>query len=134
MTHDELRALIPEDDADYLIEKEVQFDAVRANDGVHIIFREFELPAAYAPRSVALRVILPSGYPGANPDMFWTKPWVKLTATQADPDRCSHNQAFAPDAEPWQRWSRHVGNGWRAGVDSLRTYMATVRSELSKGR
>lgn len=33
----------------------------------------------------------------------------------------------------WQRWSRHLHLGWRAGVDYMRTYIAAVRKELKKG-
>lgn len=30
----------------------------------------------------------------------------------------------------WQRWSRHIGNGWRPGIDDLRSYLAYITTCL----
>jgi hypothetical protein len=134
MTPEEARKLLPEADVDFLEEKEITFDLVKIGGELHFIYHSFELPGAYTPNVVDLRITLPSGYPNAELSMFWTKPWVKVAATKADPNACSHPMTFPPDPDTWQRWSRHFPGGWRQGIDGLRTYLAVIRSELSKGQ
>jgi len=122
-------ALLPEIDVEFLEEKGFDCEVVQAAGEVRVIFHDFPFPAQYTPRQASLMVRLPAGYPNANPDMFWTKPDVKLT-NGAFPQNADYHD---PSAEGWQRWSRH-DNSWRAGIDNLRTKMASVRRELEKGR
>jgi hypothetical protein len=91
---------------------------------------DFQLAAAYAPAKADLRIVLPPGYSNSNPDMFWTRPTVKLT-TGALPLRADYFQPFY-DGD-WQRWSRHFGGVWRPGVDGIRNYLASIRRELARG-
>lgn len=122
--------LLPESDRDFLVEKDLDYDVKRVGNDVHVIFRGYELPDAYTPRTVDLRIILPAGYPNANLDMFWTYPEVRL-ANGAEPDRCQVRQSF--DGQDWQRWSRHFEHPWRQGIDDLRTFYTTIGREISRG-
>lgn len=126
-----LDTLIPEGDMDYLREKTFEFELTSHNGEVHLILKAFELGPAYTPNHADLLVILPAGYPNANPDMFWTQPDVTLK-NGSTPVQANVPQDF-PSGR-WQRWSRHFQNGWRPDIDCLRTYIAAVRTELGRGR
>lgn len=123
--------LLPEIDREFLDEKELTYGAAKAAGGaVHLVIRDFDFPAAYAPRKADLLIILPAGYPNSHPDMFWTNPDVK----RADgnwPQASEHHENHGD--RNWQRWSRHYQGQWRAGTDNLRSYLAAVRHEIAKG-
>ena len=122
--------LLPENDRDFLIEKGFDCAVSQIGDQVHVVIHGFELPAAYEPRIVSLRIILPAAYPNADLDMFWTYPTVKL-ASGGQPDRANKLREY--DEQQWQRWSRHFTTPWRQGIDDLRTFLTTIRRELARG-
>ena len=123
-------ALLPRRDQEYLVSKSVDFELAQTPDGIHLTLPRFSFPDAYQPRIAALRIVLPPGYDNANPDMFWTRPNVLLANGQF-PTTADVIQHFADG--PWQRWSRHFAEGWRPGVDGIRTYLASIRRELARG-
>ena len=128
----ELEGLLPEEDAAFLREKDYDVDLPEEGGWLLVVFRGFGLPEVYEPRTVDLLVRLPPGYPDANPDMFWTRPDVRLISGSM-PQRADHHETYA--GASWQRWSRHFARGnWRPGIDSLRTYMAALQRELAQGR
>jgi hypothetical protein len=130
VTNGDPQELLPEIDREFLEDKEYAFDVEKVGGAIHLILRDFPFPAAYAPRTADLLIILPAGYPNANPDMFWTFPDVKLISG-AWPQASEVHQGYGDRS--WQRWSRHFQGTWRAGVDSLRTYLTAVRTEIAKG-
>jgi hypothetical protein len=130
MDLEDAKKLIPEEDVAFLSEKGYSFDILKNGNDVLVTLHKFPLPDVYEPNIVDLRVVLGPGYPNANPDMFWTSPWVKLKTTGADPQNSSEAAAY-PDGQ-WQRWSRHYESGWRPGIDGLRAFLASIRSELNR--
>jgi hypothetical protein len=130
MEIDEIKKILPKPDVDYLISKGYQFDAHRNGDGVHVIIDNYNFPEAYQSRQASLLIILPAGYPNANPDMFWTCPDVKLI-NGAWPKAAEHHETY--NGRSWQRWSRHSTGQWRPGIDDLQTFLASVRKEVDKG-
>ena len=123
---------LPEADREFLDEKGYRYTVENVGGFMHVIIHDFELPPAYTPRTCDLLIRLPPGYPNANPDMFWTRPNVKLAAGNW-PANADHLQDFSGSS--WQRWSRHFPDGrWRAGIDGLDTYLASIRRELAVGR
>lgn len=118
--------LVPEADREFLEEKGYTYDVTQTGPEVRVTIQEFPLPTPYTPRAVQLMLKLPAGYPNANPDMFWTRPDVRLAANGAFP------QAADVHEDGWQRWSRH--STWRPAIDNLRTKVASVVAELKKGR
>jgi len=123
--------LLPDVDIEFLDAKGYRVTERAVANWIHVIVHEFALPAAYVPTVCDLLVRLPPGYPNANPDMFWTRPEVRL-ANGNWPDRANVRETF--EGEMWQRWSRHIPpNAWRPGTDSLQTFIATIRRELGKG-
>ncbi|MFL5614806.1 MAG: E2/UBC family protein [Gemmatimonadaceae bacterium] len=123
-------ALLPRRDQEYLISKSVDFEISQAPDGIHLTIARFAFPDGYRPNIAALRIILPPGYDNANPDMFWTRPNVLLSNGQF-PRTADVLQQFGDGL--WQRWSRHFADGWRPGIDGIRTYLASIRRELARG-
>ncbi len=120
---------LPELDREFLEEKEFDFDVVKEGGELHLVIRDFNFPK-YAPTKADLLIIIPAGYPNSQLDMFWTYPDVKLPGGGC-PAQCQHHQVFRQ--RNWQRWSRHFQQPWRPGIDSLRTFMASIRAEIAKG-
>jgi hypothetical protein len=130
MSETEVDELLPEADRDYLSASGYDFTVERVGENVHVVLKDFALPR-YNPQSADLLVIVPSGYPNVKLDMFWTYPDVSLPAG-GFPFKGDVHEAFGQ--RKWQRWSRHIADGkWRPGTDNLKTYMATVKTELAKG-
>jgi hypothetical protein len=121
--------LLPELDVEFLNEKNFDCEVLQTAGEVQVVINDFPFPELYSPRVARLMLRLPSGYPNANPDMFWTNPDVRLASGSYPLNADYHD----PSAGGWQRWSRH-DNTWRAGTDDLRTKVASVRRELEKGR
>lgn len=130
MEIDEIKKILPEQDIDYLVSKEYQFDVVRNGNDVHVVINNYNFLETYQPRKASLLIILPSGYPNANPDMFWTYPDVKLVSG-AWPKSSEYHETY--NGKNWQRWSRHSNGKWRPGIDCLETFLASVRKEIDRG-
>jgi hypothetical protein len=122
--------LLPESDVEYLRAKGFQYRAVQDGGVVALTILEFELPPHYAPVKCELMVRLPSSYPNAHPDMFWTIPTI-ARANGGSPQAADVFEPYL--GRQWQRWSRHFQGTWRAGIDGLASYLAVIRRELEKG-
>ena len=123
---------LPESDLEYLTSKEYTFEVRESGNKQFLIVKDFDLPEHYVPQKTDLLIIIPTGYPNSNPDMFWTYPDVKLK-NGAWPLRSEHHENYLDLS--WQRWSRHfTRNTWRPGVDGIRTYLGAIRRELQKGK
>jgi hypothetical protein len=123
--------LLPELDRDYLTDKALEVTVARQGSDLYLIIHNFELPAVYNPQIADLLIILPAGYPNANPDMFWTRPDIRLTNGSWPQAADVHEQRGDGS---WQRWSRHFPSGqWRPGIDNVRTYLAAIKIELQRG-
>ena len=129
---EEHRLLLPESDREFLDEKYPDFDVLPSGKELHLLLPQFQFPVAYSPQVADLLIIIPGGYPNAALDMFWTNPSVML-ANGGWPERCTHHETF--HGRSWQRWSRHFHQDkpWRPGIDSLRSFLTTVRHEIAKG-
>jgi hypothetical protein len=96
---------------------------------VTVIIRGFPMPAGLQPRSSNLLLRLPPGFPDAAPDMFWLEPFVAGPGGAVIPGT---EQREFHLGSTWQRWSRHIGSGWRPGIDNLGTYLAYIRRCLDQ--
>jgi hypothetical protein len=130
VTGEDTLELLPEIDREYLAAKGYVFDLIQSGGELHLIIRSFEFPPVYAPATADLLIIVPAGYPNAQLDMFWTYPDIKLV-TGSWPAQTEHHETRGD--RNWQRWSRHAQHPWRPGLDSLKTFMASVRKEIAKG-
>ena len=124
------KLLLPESDREFLGEKYPDFEVLQIGAELHVVLPGFPFPPAYTPNAATLMVIVPAGYPNTALDMFWTYPDIKLVNGNW-PNRCDYHHDYG--GRSWQRWSRHFIQAWRPGRDNLRTFLATVRSEIAKG-
>jgi hypothetical protein len=122
--------MLRESDEAVLREKNYNFEVVKENGFICIVLRGFHFPPAYIPREADLMIRLPSGFPSAHPDMFWTSPDVKLISGKY-PLQCANHQTYL--GKDWQRWSRHWNHPWRAGTDGLNTYLAAIINDIVRG-
>lgn len=112
-------SFLPLRDLDYLESHGYAFDQKESGGQKGIILKGRPLPEGkYNAGSVNVLIILPSGYPDAQPDMFHTDPWIKLSAGDRYPRAADQPVSFA-DIN-WQRWSRH-SDQWRPGRDGIWT-------------
>jgi Prokaryotic E2 family E len=123
-------SLVPQKDELYLRERGFNFELKQGTNEVYLVIHGWEFPAAYNSRVADVLIIIPPSYPLNKLDMFWTIPDIKLAATGAWPEAAAEHQTY--DGKTWQRWSRHVEE-WRPGVDSLRTFIAAITSEINRG-
>jgi hypothetical protein len=130
VTGADVEVLVPEEDWDFLAASGYDFTIDRVGQQIHVVVRNFPLPR-YKPQSADLLIIVPPGYPNAKLDMFWTFPDVSLPNGGIPLKADVHEQHGGRN---WQRWCRHIADGaWRPGIDNLRSYMTTVKTELAKG-
>jgi hypothetical protein len=122
--------LLPDDES-FLLERGYKFAIFEEGGMTCVELIDYALPSAYVPQLVSLLLRLPAGFPNAAPDMFWTFPVVQ-NAAGGEPLAASVRESYG--GRIWQRWSRHLQNDWRPGVDSMRTYLARIRRELESGR
>ncbi|MGN6304212.1 MAG: E2/UBC family protein [Mesorhizobium sp.] len=126
----DVEELLPEADRDFLVAAGYEHTIERVGNHVHIVIKNFPLPR-YKPQSADLLIRVKNGYPNAKLDMFWTYPDVSLPSGGVPLKADVHEQYGGRN---WQRWSRHIADGkWRPGVDNLRSYLTTVKTELAKG-
>lgn len=114
--------LRPVDQA-YLDENNFVWDAVVDAGMVCVTIKEYSLAAGLTPAVNELLIRLPSGFPDVGPDMFWlAEPVARVDGVEIPAIQVSEIYL----TRSWQRWSRHIGAGWRPGVDDLRNYMAYI--------
>jgi Prokaryotic E2 family E len=85
------------------------------------------VPAGYTERSVVLALLIPDTYPGAQIDMFYTNPPLKLVSGRAI-DRANQNVVIR--GAGFNGWSRH--RPWNPAVDNVVTQLAMVESAVAK--
>jgi hypothetical protein len=123
--------VLGERDRKFLEELGLRYTAQSESGMLCLVLHDFELPAGYVPSRVDLLVRLPPGFPDAAPDMWWMLPFVRL-ATGGTPPGTELHEAHL--GRTWQRWSRHFSPGvWRAGTDSLQSFLRLIRTDLEKG-
>ncbi|SRR6266851_2111957 len=93
-----------------------------------VVIPGFALPSGFTREGADLLLRLSPGYPDVPPGMWWFQPPVQRTDGQ--PIAATQSQEVYL-GRTWQRWSRHLNPGqWRAGVDSIESYLSLVRKEL----
>lgn len=96
-----------------------------------ILVHDYPLPEGYTVSSMVLAMDVPSTYPKAQMDMFYTNPPLALSSGRAIAAAQVHEQI---DGAVFGRWSRHRGPGskWNPNTDSVVTHLALVEGALMK--
>lgn len=94
-----------------------------------LVVKNFDVKGGgFAPTTTDLMIRIPQQYPMTPLDMWYCHPPIRIAETGQ----------FAVASEvmeqhlgrEWQRFSRHLNGGWRAGVDGIRSFFALIQREL----
>lgn len=126
-------SMLREQDRDTLVATGLNYATSGDGAMTSLVLKEFPVPPGLSTDKVDLLLRLPLGFPDASPDMFWVSPTLRTEAGAQIPG----TELLEPHiGRTWQRWSRHIAQQWRPGVDNLETYLAYVRRclRLAGGR
>ncbi len=123
---------LPEDDEEYLNGKSFDWEVAPDANGGFLVIRNYPLhPERYEPARTDLMIRIPAQYPLAQLDMFYVAPEVRLKGGSY-PQNAEVFEEFL--GRRWQRFSRHLAQPWRAGVDGLPMFLSLIHSELQAGK
>ena len=89
-----------------------------------LIIESFPVPEGYTIGESVLMVLIPSGYPGSQLDMFYFSP--PLSKLNGSSIRTLASETHF--GRVWQRWSRHYT--WQPGEDNIVSHIEYVKNEL----
>lgn len=126
-------AMLREQDRDTLTATGLSYVTSSEAGMTNLVLKGFPVPPGLSMDRVDLLLRLPLGFPDAAPDMFWVSPVLATSAGASIPGTELHEPHVG---RTWQRWSRHIAQQWRPGIDNLETYLAYVRRclRLAAGR
>ena len=117
---------LPAEDREYLdAHYPKRWDIVKEGPGKNVlVIRDFVLPEEFDSPTSTLMILVPSGYPGSNLDMFYFNPPIERI------DRAVIGGLAQEEhiGKTWQRWSRHYE--WQPGFDSLVRHIEFVKTQL----
>lgn len=91
----------------------------------------FKIPGGWNRDRVTVAFVVPSGYPLASPDCFWTEPGLALNHGGV-PQNTGQNPG--PGIEPgWLWFSWHPSN-WNANDSNMETYLNIIRRRFADPR
>ena len=132
-SQDDVAALL-EVDEDFLIGRFALWETIIVPETGRrwLLIYAFQVPLGYSgTRRVTLALEVPPSYPAAQIDMFYVFPRLRLTTGVGLPNTEVIETIMG---QPFQRWSRHRGQGaaWKAEIDNVITHLALVESSLRK--
>ncbi len=120
---------LPEDEESYLAEKGYSWAVLPEGSDGCLVIKDLPVSESIFDHSATdLMIRIPSSYPNAPLDMFYVTPALKLKATNAYPQAAEHFEDHV--GRNWQRFSRHLGDKWRVGTDSVASFLSLIRREL----
>jgi hypothetical protein len=121
--------VLPQIDLDCLAERALGFKVSSEGGIICVLVPDFALGSGFDRATADLLLRLSPNYPDVAPDMWWFHPRVR----RVDGAEIPATQAYEHHlGREWQRWSRHLHPGqWRSGIDSLESYLAIIRRELT---
>jgi hypothetical protein len=127
---------LPARDAAFLGERGLEFELLPdPSAGAYLVIHRFDVAGGgFAPSPVDLMIRIPPQYPMTPLDMWYCDPPIRVATTGQYAPASEVTEAHL--GRSWQRFSRHLNDTWRPGIDGLRSYFTLVRAELqgSKNR
>lgn len=120
----ELTSVLREQDKEFLDSTGLTYTVSVDPGFANVVLENLPTPPGLGPDQVDLLLRLPFGFPDAAPDMFWAAPHV-TTISGAQVPGTELTETYV--GRTWQRWSRHIAQQWRPGIDNLETYLGYVR-------
>lgn len=123
-------SFLPTKDREYLNKKGIAHEEIRESTQKAVVFKQFPTQNdSLSAVEADVLVLLPGGYSDVGPDMFYTNPWIKITASNQYPQAADNAHDFA--GIRWQRWSRHM-NMWRPGIDGIWTFIKRIETAFKQ--
>jgi hypothetical protein len=121
---------LPSRDAQYLTDRGYAWDLTPdPNGGGFLVVSKFDVGGGgFTPQVTDLMVRIPPQYPMTPLDMWYCHPPIRLAATGQFAAASDVQEAHA--GRTWQRFSRHLSNTWRPGVDNIRSFFVLIQREL----
>jgi hypothetical protein len=96
-----------------------------------LLIHDYPVPNGYTTSHTLLALEIPLTYPGAQIDMFYTRPPLALKSGRAI-DRTQVSASI--QRQLFNGWSRHRGelSKWNPATDNVSTHLALVESALAK--
>ncbi|OIT12635.1 hypothetical protein BL243_23090 [Ralstonia solanacearum] len=121
---------LPARDAKFLGDRGLEWELHSDPQGaVCLVVKGFDVAAGgFTPATTDLMIRIPPQYPLTPLDMWYCDPPIRLATT----GQFAHASEVMEQhiGRVWQRFSRHLNGGWRAGIDGLRSYFALIQREL----
>jgi hypothetical protein len=119
-------AVLEVDEA-YLNSLGYRWESVKDGTCRWLLIHNYPVPAGYTSRMVVLALLIPETYPGAQIDMFYTHPPLKLASGRPIDRTQPTAKIFGVE---FNGWSRH--RQWNPAVDNVVTQLALVESAIAK--
>jgi hypothetical protein len=120
---------LPVDDAEFLDNKGLQWEALVENRLNWLIIYNYSIIPGYNTQTVEVALQISPNYPATEIDMVYFYP--HLIKSSGRPIYALSQQQI--DGKNFQRWSRHRKPGdWRPGLDNLSTHLLLVDNWLEK--
>lgn len=121
---------LPARDVKFLSERGFTWELIPDPQGAAcLVVKGFGVAAGgFAPSTTDLMIRIPPQYPITPLDMWYCDPPIRLATS----GQFAHASEVMENhiGRTWQRFSRHLNGGWRAGIDCLRSYFALIHREL----
>jgi hypothetical protein len=112
----------------YLKEKGYSYQLVADGEVGCLVITGYVLaPGKYDRDAIDLLICIPKGYNDAKLDNYYVDPHMRLKASGQYPPNADYFEDHV--GRKWQRFSRHLPQ-WRAGIDTLQTFLPLVHREL----
>ncbi|MDC4974113.1 hypothetical protein OHW14_01405 [Acinetobacter baumannii] len=116
-------------DSEYLKQVFGDFRTIIDQGRRWLIVENYELPEGYSHKQITLAFEIPSLYPQAEIDMFYTCPRIYLP-NGVTPSCTEVDQII--EGKIYQRWSRHRSqvSQWNPAIDSVVTHFSLIEESL----
>jgi hypothetical protein len=119
---------LPEEDEEYLNRKGYSWELLSDGGGGYLVIKDYEVAAErFDHIKTDLMIRIPTQYNVAGLDMFYVDPPLQYRAGGYPP---AANTFETHAGRTWQRFSRHLPNPWRAGIDRLPSFLPLIHREL----
>lgn len=120
--------VLPKDD-EYLKQVFGDFRTIIDQGRRWLVVENYQLPDGYSHKQVTLAIEIPSLYPQAEIDMFYTCPRIYLP--NGVTPSCTEVEQII-EGKSYQRWSRHRSHvsQWNPVIDSVVTHFSLIEESL----
>jgi hypothetical protein len=94
-----------------------------------VVVPDYKIPPGWSKPNITIKFIVPTGYPVARPDCFWTDPDLRLARGDLPRSTGANPLPHVSGAHLWFSW--HL-TAWNPNDDSLLTYVHVIGKRLAE--